>query len=390
MTSLFADIGHRSLNKYGEQICGDHVQIHTMKDGSPVVVLADGLGSGIKANILSTLTSQIMSTMLANNLPLEVCLETMVKTLPICEVRGIAYSTFTVIRLLQNEEAEILQYDNPHVILLRNGRHVEFPKEKLEIDGKIVYKSRLYIHENDVFIMLSDGAIHAGIGCELNYGWQRDNIIEFVQNMYIAEFTAKTLATIVTDQCNKLYGFKPGDDTTACVIRMRRRKAVHLMIGPPSDPASDELLMDEFMSGPGKKVICGGTTAKIAARYLDKEIVPVSDYLDPEIPPIASIEGIDLVTEGILTVNRCLVYAKSYLEDNAHYSTWAYKKDGASMLSRILFEDATDIHFFVGKAVNPAHQNPDLPIDFSIKMRLVEQLSDTLKEMGKRVTVRYY
>ena len=390
MSNLFADIGHRSLNKYGEQICGDHVQIHTMADGSPVVVLADGLGSGIKANILSTLTSQIMSTMLANNLPLEVCLETMVKTLPICEVRGIAYSTFTVIRLINNEMAEILQYDNPHVILLRNGQHVEFPKEKLTIDGKVVYKSKVYIHENDVFIMLSDGAIHAGIGCELNYGWQRDNIIEFIQQMYVPEFTAKTLATIITDQCNKLYGYKPGDDTTACAIRMRERRAVNVMIGPPSDPASDDKLMADYFATPGKRVVCGGTTAKITARHLGKDIVPVSTYLDPEIPPMAEIEGIDLVTEGILTVNRCLVYAKSYLADNAHYSTWAYKKDAASVLSRVLFEEATDINFFVGKAVNPAHQNPDLPIDFSIKMRLVEQLSDSLREMGKRITVRYY
>ncbi|NMB03563.1 MAG: SpoIIE family protein phosphatase [Tissierellia bacterium] len=390
MTSLFADIGFRSLNKHGEQICGDHVQVHTLPDNSPVVVLADGLGSGIKANILSTLTSQIMATMLANNLPLEVCLETMVKTLPICEVRGIAYSTFSVIRLLQNEEAEILQYDNPHVILLRNGRHVEFPKQKLEIDGKTVFKSKLYIHENDIFIMLSDGAIHAGIGNELNYGWQRENIIRFVEDVYIPEFTAKTIATMVSDQCDKLYGHKPGDDTTVCVIRMRKRKAANVIIGPPSDPSSDDRLMEDYLSTSGKRVICGGTTAKIAARYLKKDIVSDCHYLDPEIPPTASIEGIDLVTEGILTVNRCLVYAKNYLEDNTHYATWAYKKDGASRLSRVLFEEATDINFFVGKAVNPAHQNPDLPIDFSIKMRLVEQLSESLGEMGKQITIRYY
>lgn len=390
MNSLFADIGYRSLNKAGEMICGDHVQIHPMGDGSSVVVLADGLGSGIKANILSTLTAQILSTLLANNLPLEVCMETMVKTLPICEVRGIAYSTFTVIRLINNEEAEILQYDNPHVILLRNGQHIEFHKTKLEIDGKIVYKSKIYIHENDVFIMMSDGAIHAGIGCELNYGWQRPNIIEFIQNMYLPEFTAKTLATIITDECNKLYGWKPGDDTTVCAIRLRARRAVNLMIGPPSDPSSDNRIMEDFLKQPGKRVVCGGTTAKIASRFLDKEIVPISLYLDPEIPPTASIEGIDLVTEGILTVNRVLVYAKSYLEDNAHYATWAYKKDGASTLARLLFEEATDIHFFVGKAVNPAHQNPDLPIDFSIKMRLVEQLSESLRDMGKRIRVNYY
>ena len=107
-------------------------------------------------------------------------------------------------------------------------------------------------------------------------------------------------------------------------------------------------------------------------------------------PPIAEIEGVDLVTEGVITVNRVLEYARDYLGENKHYETWGYKRDGASLISRLLFEEATDINFYVGRAVNPAHQNPDLPINFNIKMNLVEELSACLKQMGKRIKVSYF
>ena len=162
------------------------------------------------------------------------------------------------------------------------------------------------------------------------------------------------------------------------------------MIGPPTDPADDEKMMGLFFSKEGKHIVCGGTTSTVAARFLHKTVQPNLGYLDPEIPPTATIEGVDLVTEGVITINRVLSYAKSYLEDNQEYSKWSYKQDGASQIARLLFEEATDINFYVGRAVNPAHQNPDLPINFSIKMRLVDELSDSLKQMGKRIKVSYF
>lgn len=114
------------------------------------------------------------------------------------------------------------------------------------------------------------------------------------------------------------------------------------------------------------------------------------DYVDPEIPPIAKIEGVDLVTEGVITLSRVLEQAKSYQQEDDIYADWNVKEDGASLISRMLFEEATDINFFVGRAINPAHQNPDLPITFNIKMHLVEELSELLRQMGKRVKVSYF
>ena len=210
MNDLCADIGYRSLIKYGEQLCGDHVDVINQGDDSTVIVLADGLGSGVKASILSTLTSKIISTMMAADMDLEDCVSTIAATLPVCSVRGVAYSTFTIIRLVNNKEAEIIQYDNPMIILLRDGANYEIPSTVMDIDGKRIYKSRIKLQENDIFIAMSDGVVHAGVGLTLNMGWERKDIIPFMETFYDVGFTAKTLTTILLDECYKLYGGQPG------------------------------------------------------------------------------------------------------------------------------------------------------------------------------------
>lgn len=390
MNNLCADIGYRSLIKHGEQICGDHVVITPQGENSTVVVLADGLGSGVKANILSTLTSKIISTMMAANMNLEDCVETIAATLPVCSERGVAYSTFSIIRLVDNEEAEIIQYDNPHVILLREGKNFEIPTTLRKIDGKDIFCSRIALHENDIFIAISDGAIHAGVGKSLNFGWLREDIISFMETFCDVGFTAKTLTTILLDECNKLYGGEPGDDTTAVTIKIRKREPMNLIIGPPVNKDDCSKMMSLFFSKEGKHIVCGGTTSSIAAAYLRKPLKPQLNFYDKEIPPTAEIEGVDLVTEGIITINKVLTYAQNYLENNESYTEWSYKKDGASLIARLLFEEATDINFFVGRAINPAHQNPDLPINFNIKMRLIDELALCLQKMGKRIKVSYF
>ena len=390
MNNLCADIGYKSINHYGEQLCGDHIDVVEQNESSTVIVLADGLGSGVKASILSTLTSKIISTMLAEGISIEECVSTIAATLPICSVRGVAYSTFTIIHLIDNEIAELIQYDNPQVIIFRSGESYDYPRSEMNIGGKKVYKSVISLHEDDIFIAMSDGCPHAGIGMAYNFGWKRDDIIDFMQPLTLGGFTAKTLATMLVDECNKLYGEKPGDDATACVVRIRRREPVNLLFGPPSNRDDANRMMALFFSKEGKHIVCGGTTSSIAAKYLGKPLIPSLNFESSEIPPTAEIEGVDLVTEGVITVNKVVEYAKDYLESNESYTHWGYKKDGASQICRLLFEEATDINFYVGRAINPAHQNPNLPINFNIKMNLVEELSKCLKAMGKRIKVSYF
>ena len=165
---------------------------------------------------------------------------------------------------------------------------------------------------------------------------------------------------------------------------------MNLLIGPPSNRNDCNKMMALFFSKEGKHIVCGGTTSTIAAQYLGKKLVPNLDFIDKDVPPTATIEGVDLVTEGVITINKVLTYAKDYLKDNESYTQWSYKRDGASLIARLLLEEATDINFFVGRAVNPAHQNPGLPINFNIKMQLVDELADCLKKMGKRIKVSYF
>ena len=390
MNDLCADIGYKSINHFGEELCGDHVDVVEENENSTVIVLADGLGSGVKASILSTLTSKIISTMMAEGLPIEECVSTIAATLPVCSVRGVAYSTFTIIHIKNNEIAEIIQYDNPHVILIRDDANYDYPKTEMNIGGKKIFKSLVKLQENDIFVAMSDGCPHAGIGLLYNFGWKREEIIDFIETIAPAGYTAKTISTMLVDECNKLYGFEPGDDATACVVRIRKREPMNMLFGPPSDRDDADRMMSLFFSKEGKHIICGGTTSSIAAKYLGKELRPTLNFEKSDVPPIAEIDGVDLVTEGVITVNKVLEYAKDYLGNNEHYEHWSFKRDGASLISRLLFEEATDINFYVGRAINPAHQNPDLPINFSIKMNLVAELSECLKKMGKRIKVSYF
>ncbi|MFA5625648.1 MAG: SpoIIE family protein phosphatase [Bradymonadales bacterium] len=391
MNNLCADIGYRSLHKFGEELCGDHIEIiENELDGSTIIVLADGLGSGVKANILSTMTAKIISTMMAQGLDIKDCVETIAATLPVCGVRGVAYSTFTIIRLHHNETADIIQYDNPPVIFFRNGKNYDYPMTELIIGGKKILSSHVDIQKDDVLIAMTDGCVHAGVGALYNFGWKREDIIEYMEILCDVGFTAKNLNTVLLDECFALYGGKPGDDTSACTVRIRSREPMNLVLGPPANRDDCDKMMSLFFSKEGKHIVCGGTTSTIAARYLNKPLIPTLEFPDPEVPPIAKIEGVELVTEGVITINKVLSYAKNYLADNSEYRTWGYGRDGASLIAKLLFEEATDINFYVGCAVNPAHQNPALPINFNIKMNLVQELSQCLQKMGKRIKVSYF
>jgi len=390
MNDLCAEIGYKSINHVGEELCGDHVDVVEANDKSTIIVLADGLGSGVKASILSTLTAKIISTMMAAGLPIEECVATMAATLPVCSLRGVAYSTFTIIHILNNETAEIIQYDNPHVIVIRNFEYYDYPKTEMNIGGKTIYKSVISLREEDVFIAMSDGCPHAGMGRTFNFGWRREEIADYMKVLVAGGYTAKNLSTMLVDECDRLYDHKPGDDTTSCVVKIRKREPMNILFGPPSNRDDANRMMALFFSKEGKHIVCGGTTSSIAAKYLGKTVRTSLKFEKSDVPPIAYIDGVDLVTEGVITMNKVIQYAKDYLGDNELYEDWSYKKDGASLISRLLFEEATDINFYVGRAVNPAHQNPDLPINFNIKMNLVEELSSCLAKMGKRIKVSYF
>lgn len=389
MKHLYTETGSVSLTKCGEYLCGDNVEVIEHDDGV-TMVLADGLGSGVKANILATLTSKIICTMMAAGLPVESCVETVASTLPVCSERQIAYSTFTIMRIDNRHIMRIIQFDNPSVIMLRDGESIDYPKTMREICGKKIYESQISSTVGDVFIACSDGAEYAGVGMSLNFGWQRDNIVDFIKLRYTPNMSAKMVSTVIADECNRLYGGRAGDDTTIAAMKLREVASVNVMFGPPKDKEEEKKILRLFLAKEGKRVVCGGTTSKIVADFLHVPVETTLDYFDKEVPPCAKIKGIDLTTEGVITMSRVLEYARDFIENKELSANWQFKKDGASLICQMLFEYATDINFFVGRAINPAHQNPDLPITIAVKLQIIDELSRILERMGKRVNINYF
>lgn len=385
----FIESGYVSLNKYGEQLCGDHVEI--MNCGSTsITVLSDGLGSGVKASILSTLTSKILGTMIANGLRIDDAVETIAHTLPVCKERKIAYSTFSISSVTNKGEVYLIQYDNPTAILIKNGKCAEYKKKKIEVYGKVIYESRFNISVGDMLILISDGVVHAGIGQVYNLGWQRSNICDFLDEHFDSQMTSKKMAALLAGACRQLYIDMPGDDATVAVQRMRNTENINVMVGPPSNSNDDQNILGRFLSSDGKKIVCGGTTSQIVARYLHEEVEPQLEYIDKDVPPTAKIKGIDLVTEGVLTLSRAIEIIDGYTTSGDIDLDYLVGHDGASLLSRLLLEESTSIHFFVGTAINPAHQNPDFPTELSIKPRLVRHLAKSLEAAGKKVELEFY
>ena len=202
--ALCLETGYTSLNKTSEELCGDRVECTVCGDYT-TLVLADGLGSGVKANILSTLTSKILCTMVSNDVDIEDCVETILQSLPVCKVRGVAYSTFSVIHVNGKGEGVLFEFDNPQAILIRGEKCSDLPREAMNILGKTVYKSPLALQKDDVIVVMSDGVIHAGIGMTLNLGWQRPEVKDFLDRTVKKGMSARAVACLLAGVCNDLY-----------------------------------------------------------------------------------------------------------------------------------------------------------------------------------------
>ena len=388
------DMAYKSLNKNEEELCGDKVEIlHT--DNSHILILADGMGSGVKANILATMTSKILGTMFLRGIPLEECVETIAETLPVCRVRQMANATFSILQVYDDGTAYLVEFDNPGCIFIRDGEIMKIPEQFRMIDNRRINEYHFKVKLGDAFVLISDGAINAGVGELLNFGWNWDSVAKYAQREYKKTISAMHLAAAISQACDDLYQYRPGDDTTVAVLRIGEKKLVNLMTGPAQCQEDDEGMVTDFMADENAvKVVCGGTSANIVARVLEKEInVAFTGEIDPNIPPTASIEGIDLVTEGVVTMNRVLKLLEQYTRDDEIDEAFFIELDkpnGASMLAKLLIEQCTDLHLFVGKAVNAAYQNTELPFQLGVRQKLVDQIEDVLKRLGKGVSVRYY
>ncbi len=377
---LFYEWGTKQVHKYGEELCGDNIAISRQPE-KVTLALADGLGSGVKANILATLTNQIAIRMLEADLPLWEVVQTLSETLPVCAVRKVAYSTFAIAQFFSEGYARVVEFDSPHAILLRRRKIQPVTYDERTIDGKTIHETVLDLQEGDWVVFVSDGVLNAGIGGAYPLGWGWELAAGFLEKHAHRELSAEGLAGKVAEAVSELYLGKPGDDVSIVVIKVRHKLTATVFTGPPAKRDVEGELIHRFVSRLGKLVVCGGTTAKIVARHLGQPLEVDLSTITVDVPPIARMEGIDLVTEGILTLTQ----VRDMLRDGADRKTVQYRNDGAAGLLRVLL-DVDHTHFIVGQAMNPAHQNPDLPHQLGIRMTVVREIAAELRLRSKDVT----
>lgn len=387
----FIDMGYKSINHFGEELCGDKVEIITT-DHSKIMILADGMGSGIRANIFATLTSKILGTMFKNELNIDDAVQTIAKTLPISSVNGVAYCTFSILQIFDSGEVYLVEYDNPACIFIRDGQLQELPFEERTIEGKIIRESRFKSQLNDAFVLMSDGCIYCGTGDIMNYGWDWNQIAKFALKTYNQTCSAFHMAKVINKACDDLYMQNPSDDTTVAVARILQENVINILTGPPEHEEDDAKIVADFMAQKGMKIACGGVTAQILAKQLGKRIESLPGELDPEIPPMSKIEGVDLVTEGIITLNHVIKILNLYCQEDVPMELFdeLAKDNGASKIANILIEKCNTVNLFVGRAVNNNYTHKTLPFEITARKNIIHGLEDVLIAMDKKVNLFFY
>jgi len=381
---VFYEFGLKQINKKEEELCGDNVEFSAGSELT-TLVFSDGLGSGVKASILSTLTTRIAVRMLDEGLPLEDVVQTVSETLPICRIRRIAYSTFSMAQLFPEGMAKLVVFDSPAPFLVHRDKIQYLPYEECEVGGKPICDYAFELVPGDWLVLVSDGVLNAGIGGAYPLGWGWEQVARYLENHVHESLSAEELAEKLGWVVEELYEGPPGDDVTIAVVKVRMERTLMIFVGPPIDRQDDRQVVDRLMSTHGRRIVCGGTTANIVARELGKEIAVDLETGTDNVPATGRIRGIDLVTEGTLTLSRALDILRSDLST----SELKLRVDGASSLV-VLLREADKIRILLGRAINPAHQNPNLPRDLGLKKQVVQALSEELRRRGKKIEIEYF
>jgi hypothetical protein len=305
--------------------------------------------------------------------------------LPECKVRKIAYSTFTLLKVQDDGRVYLAEFDNPPTFYLKRGYISELRYKERVFGTRKIREAHVHVEAGDWLVTVSDGEIHAGIGGLLNLGWDWEKIAKFLETQVYEDASAQKIAQVLVDQANDLYENRPGDDTTAGVLKIRPKRFASFMVGPPVNRGEDQVVVSRFLDQPGRKIVSGGTTVGIVGKALAKDVIVDLSSMTDKIPPTGKLDGVDLVTEGVHTVNRCLEILQTVDDTDKLVG----ERDGASRLAwEFLYADSVSI--LLGQAINPAHLNPNLPQEMGFKSRSVQAIANILKKRGKEVTLEIH
>jgi len=389
---FYIEVNSQQRSHDGERICGDVFLYRYIKEEDRIIaVLSDGMGHGVKANILATLTSTMALNFTREHKEVDRIAEIIMNTLPVCSERKIAYSTFTIVDIESSGKTNILEYDNPSTITLRGSQEFDPTWKKVILEkgkhtGKVLRTCTFIPEKEDRIIFCSDGVSQSGMGSEaFPFGWERDNISSYAARLVSGEssISASMLAGKIVTMAHKNDAYKARDDITCAVIYFREPRKLLICTGPPYEKEKDRELAAKVQSYEGKVILCGGTTADIVARELNRKVVDELIFEDPELPPESFLEGIDLVTEGILTLQKVNEILKIY-NNSVHLG-----KGPADKIVKLLME-SDEIHFIIGTRINIAHQDPNLPVELEIRRTVVKRIARLLEEKWlKKISFEY-
>ncbi|MGD0341045.1 MAG: SpoIIE family protein phosphatase [Bacteroidales bacterium] len=389
---FYIEVNSQQRNHDGERICGDVFLYRYIREEERVIaVLSDGMGHGVKANILATLTATMAMNFTREHKEVDRIAEIIMNTLPVCSERKISYSTFTIVDLDSSGKANILEYDNPSTIILSGNKELDIQWKKVVLDkgknaGKVLRTCTFVPQKEDRIIFCSDGVSQSGMGSEsFPFGWERENIAVYASQLITSEssISAVVLAGKIVTMAHKNDGYKAKDDISCAVIYFREPRKLMICTGPPYEKDKDKELAQKISGYEGKVILCGGTTADIVARELNRTIVDELIFEDPELPPESFLEGIDLVTEGILTLQKVNEILKTY------NNSVKLGKGPADKIVKMLME-SDEIHFIIGTRINVAHQDPTLPVELEIRRTVVKRIARLLEEKWlKKVSFEY-
>jgi hypothetical protein len=381
-SNFYIEVECQQKNYEGQSICGDVFMSRKIKEeGRTILVLSDGLGSGVKANVLGTLTASMILNYMKVNKDIRKAAEVIMKTLPVCSKRKASYSTFTIVEIECDGETRIIRYDSPDCLILRGLESFAPECEELGLEGeqnkgKVLYSYRFKAQKEDRIVFCSDGVTNSGMGSKrLPFGWGLDNLDAFVKGLIRRQpfLSARQLSSSVVDRACANYGNKPKDDTSCGVLYFREPRNLLICTGPPYEKTKDAQLANQVAEFKGKKIVCGGTTAGIISREFQAPVEVELTITDSELPPISHIKGIDLVTEGILTLGKVYRLLKNYKQNSS------LQHGPADQLVRVLLE--SDKIFIVnGTKINVAHQDPNLPMELEIRRTVVKNIVALLEE----------
>lgn len=388
----FVEVGSHQMGKHGQSAVGDALRSCRPPDEDrTLLVMADGLGSGIKACVLATLTASMALRYVQADMDVRRASEVVLSTLPLCSKRRIGYSTFTIVDIRPGGWVRVTEHDNPAFALVRRGERVELPAETLHVSrpglgpGALRY-CEFQAQPGDRILVFSDGLSQAGMGDEdTPLGWTREGVADCAVARLRADpgLSARDLARDLVAEAVRRDGAALRDDATCAAIYLRRPRQLLVVSGPPVSRERDAEMAAALDRFDGRKAVCGGTTAALVARELNRKVSMDMSQLDAEVPPASFMAGADLVTEGTITLNR----VAQLLERNADPE--AQRPNAATRLLRLLLESDV-IHFLVGTKINDAHQDPNMPEELDIRRNLIKRLAAQLSGRHlKQTHVRY-